>query len=142
MTRQERRAQKRRSRRAAVVVASVVGAGALALGGLAASGALGGGGGDVPPAEASQTGADHAQAGISHAAEQAGTEDAGSRLDGLENALGNVTNPVASAVIETLIENTPGPGFGQEVAAAATSAASQLTPSTPSDASGGLSHKP
>jgi hypothetical protein len=148
MTRQERRAQERRARRANIAVASMVGATALAFGGLAVSGAFPGESPkNVPPAEASQTGLDHAHAGISQAeahapAEQAGTEDAGSRLDGLETAAGNVTNPVASAVIDTLMENTPGPGFGEQAADAATSAASQLAPATPSEASDGLEHKP
>src|SRR5215470_16013107 len=107
MTRRVRRAQRRRSRRAGIAVASVFGAGVLVLG--VASGALpgaGGSGSDVPPVEASQTGADHAQAGISQAGQNVpnhpGTQDAGSRRDGLETAAANVTNPVASAVIGTL----------------------------------------
>jgi hypothetical protein len=161
MTRRERRIAKRRTRRAGVAVASVVGAGALALGGLAASGALPGvvGGGDspsVPANAASDTGADHAQAGISQAndagANEAGTNDASSALGGLTTAQANVDangSPVASAVIGTLIDGftagTPGWELGPQVAGAATDAASQLAPSlpgTPSDASDGLTHKP
>jgi hypothetical protein len=121
----------------------VFGAGVLLLG--VASGALpgaGGGGSDVPPAEASQTGTDHAHAATNASADQAGTQDAGSRIDGLETAQANVTNPVASAVIATLIENTPGPGLGEQVSAAATNAASQNAASTPNEASDGLSRKP
>jgi hypothetical protein len=120
----------------------VFGAGVLVLG--VASGALpgvGGGGSDAPPVVASQTGVDHAQAG-KNATEHAGTQDAGSRRDGLETAAGNVNNPVASTVIGTLIESTPGQGLGEQVAAAATGAASQQAPSTPGEASDGQAHKP
>jgi hypothetical protein len=126
----------------------------LALGGLAASGALPGvvGGGDTPsvPANAaSQTGIDHARAGISQAGTNegdAGSQNAGSALQGLQTAQSNVDangSPVASAVIGTLItdfgEGTTGSQLGADVSSAAQGAASQLLPSEASD---GLSHKP
>jgi hypothetical protein len=170
MTRRERRIAKRRTRRAGVAVAAVVGAGALALGGLAASGALPDvvGGGDTPsvPANAaSQTGTNHAQAGISQAGtdhaqagiSQAGSNDSGdagsqnasSALQGLQTAQSNVDangSSVASAVIETLItdfgEGTTGSQLGADVSSAAQDAASQLLPTAPNEASDGLTHKP
>lgn len=72
--------------------------------------------------------------------------DSGSSADGLTTAQGNVTNPTASAVLDQIASSTPGPGFGQGVAAAAGAPAGPpvSTPpvSTPAQADQGLSHKP
>jgi hypothetical protein len=72
--------------------------------------------------------------------------DAGSRADGLATAQANVTNPTASAVLGQIASGTPGPGFGQQVAAAAGAPAGPpvSTPpvSTPPQAATGLAHKP
>jgi len=72
--------------------------------------------------------------------------DAGSRDDGLARAQANVTNPTASAVLNQIAGSTPGPGFGQGVAAAtgapAGPPASTPPVSTPAQADTGLSHKP
>jgi hypothetical protein len=76
----------------------------------------------------------------------AAAADAGSRDDGLATAQANVTNPTASAVLNQIASSTPGPGFGQGVAAATGAPAGPpaTTPpvSTPSQADAGLSHKP
>jgi hypothetical protein len=76
----------------------------------------------------------------------AAAADAGSRDDGLATAQANVTNPTASAVLNQIASSTPGPGFGQGVAAAtgAPGGPPATTPpvSTPSQADAGLSHKP
>jgi hypothetical protein len=76
----------------------------------------------------------------------ASAADAGSSADGLATAQSNVTNPTASAVLGQIASGTPGPGFGQSVAAAAGAPASPpvSTPpvSTPTQADAGLVHKP
>jgi hypothetical protein len=114
----------------------------------------------VPPEPASETGVEHATAGgnptlpeaveAQDGSEAADVEAAGSRLEGLENATGHVTNDTASAVIETLIATEPGPGLGAAVAAVASDGHANVptdvpaTPehATPEQASNGLSHKP
>jgi hypothetical protein len=76
------------------------------------------------------------------------TADAGSRADGLATAQGNVTNPTASSVLDQVASGTPGPGFGQDVAAAAGAPAGPpvsvppVPVSTPPQADTGLSHRP
>jgi hypothetical protein len=110
----------------------------------------------VPPDTASQTGIHHAQAGgeagvgsqnVTPASDgDAADVDATSsdaRLEGLTTAAGNVTNEHASAVIETLIVGTPGPGFGADVATVASDGHSQApTDVPPTQAFTGLSHRP
>jgi hypothetical protein len=143
-------------------VAAIAVAGVAVIGGLSAAGALPNvselSGGHsavetVPPEPASETGVEHATAGgnptLPEAVEAQGGSDAadadaaGSRVDGLENAAGHVTNDTASAVIETLIATEPGPGHGAAVAAVASDGHSQApTDVPPEQASGGLSHKP
>jgi hypothetical protein len=152
-------------------VAAIAVAGVAAIGGLSAAVALpvvselsGGHSAveTVPPESASETGVEHATAGGNPAtpsdvgvqgggneqgggSEAADVEAAGSRLDGLETAAGNVTNDTASAVIETLIATEPGPGFGAAVAAVASDGHANVptnVPATPEQASNGLSHKP
>jgi hypothetical protein len=143
-------------------VAAVVVAGVAVVGGLSAAGALpnvnelSGGHSSVetvPPEAASETGVEHATAGgnptLPEAVEaQGGSEaadvgDASSRVDGLENAAGHVTNDTASAVIETLLATEPGPGHGAAVSAVASDGHSQAPTNVPPEqASAGLSHKP
>ena len=54
-----------------------------------------------------------------------------SRTDGLTQAAGNVTNPTASAVLDTLTTGTPGPGLGSSVADAASGGADHVPTSVP-----------
>ena len=135
---------------------------ALLVGGLGAAGALPNvsdlSGGHsavetVPPEQASETGVEHATAGgnptLPDAAQKddteaaADVEAAGSRVEGLENAAGHVTNDTASAVIETLIATEPGPGLGAAVSEVASGGHSQGPTNVPAEqASNGLSHKP
>jgi hypothetical protein len=146
-------------------VAAVAVAGVAVIGGLSAAGALpnvselsGGHSAveSVPPDQASETGVEHANAGGSNAAadveapdaeapdaEAPDVEAAGSRLDGLETAAGNVTNDTASAVITTLIGTEPGPGLGSAVSDVASDGHANVpTDVPPAQASNGLSHKP
>ena len=146
-------------------VAAIAVAGVAAIGGLSAAGALPNvselSGGHsavetVPPDQASETGVEHANAGGSAAAadveapdveapdvEAPDAEAAGSRVDGLEAAAGNVTNDTASAVIATLIGTEPGPGLGSAVSDLASNGHANVpTDVPPAQASYGLSHKP
>jgi hypothetical protein len=54
-----------------------------------------------------------------------------SRTDGLTNAAGNVTNPTASAVLNTLTTGTPGPGLGSSVSNAASGGHGEAPPEVP-----------
>jgi hypothetical protein len=151
-------------------IAAIAVAGVAAVGGLSAAGALPSvselSGGHsavetVPPDTASQTGIDHAQAGgAAGVGADAGvggqaitapsdggagnvvTTGSDARLDGLTTAAGNVTSDNASAVIETIMANTPGPGFGAAVSDVASDGRSSDHPQPPEPASGGLAHKP
>jgi len=154
-------------------LAAVAVAGVAAIGGLSAAGALPNvselSGGHsavetVPPDQASETGVEHANAGGSAAAdveapdveapdgeapdgEAPDVEAAGSRLDGLGTAAGNVTNDRASAVITTLIGTEPGPGLGSAVSDVASNGhanvPTDVPPVTlPEQASNGQSHRP
>jgi hypothetical protein len=147
-------------------VAAIAVAGVAVVGGLSAAGALpevsvlsdGHSAVEtVPPEPASETGVEHATADGNPAVvgdldapddteAAADVEAAGSRLEGLENAAGNVTNDTAAAVIETLIATEPGPGLGAAVAAVASdghaNVPTDVPPATPEQASNGLSHKP
>jgi hypothetical protein len=83
-----------------------------------------------------------------------GTAAPATSSDGLTTAQDHVTNPTASTVLEAVSSGTPGPGFGSEVAQAATgtSVPPAATPpvsappasvppvSTPPQAQQGLSH--
>jgi hypothetical protein len=54
-----------------------------------------------------------------------------SRTDGLTNAAGNVTNPTAADVLNTLTTGTPGPGLGSAVSDAASGGHGQSLPDVP-----------
>jgi len=148
-------------------VAAVAVAGVAVLGGLSAAGALPNvselSGGHsavetVPPEAASDTGVEHATAGGNPTLpERVGAPDdteaadapeaAGSRVEGLENAAGRVTNDTASTVIGTLIGTEPGPGLGSAVSEVASdghaNVPTDVPPATlPEQASNGQSHRP
>jgi hypothetical protein len=61
--------------------------------------------------------------------------DSSSRSDGLTTALGNVTDngasDTASAVLNTLVDGTPGPGLGGEVSSAASDGNAHVPTSVP-----------
>lgn len=141
LTRRERRLLGRRGRRGRIVAAAVA-AMALVLGGLGVAGALPGvdGVGEGSPtrvknADTSDS-SDDADAGAD-AEKDATLSEADAT--GLENAAGNVKNPVASAVIGALLDpgvaGLSGPGKGDAVSDAARTA-NGSDPSSADPASG------
>jgi hypothetical protein len=86
--------------------------------------------GSHPAADGSEA-TDHAQS--------APFTDTSSRSDGLTTALGNVTDngasDTASAVLNTLVNGTPGPGLGGDVSGAASDDNSHVPTSVPPSAS-------
>lgn len=147
LSRRERRIRARRWRRGGIAAATLA-AGALALGGLGAAGALpdvvGLGDGGAASHVSDHTDTDGADSHTAesedapHPASVAGEGDG----SGLANASGNVTNPVASAVLEVLqapgVAELQGSGRGEAVSGAATTAADAQSPSAPT----GADHRP
>jgi hypothetical protein len=152
-------------------IAAITVAGVAAIGGLGVAGALpsvgdlSGGNSHVstvPPEQASETGVEHANAGGGAADVEApdteapetpdpnapDSQGAGSRLDGLTNAAGNIpADGTASAVINTLITTEPGPGLGAAVSTVASDGHANVPTdvppvSLPDQASNGQSHRP